>query len=106
MRRTTYDGSALEDGANNPNPTRDDDRPLAANNVGKLGDSQGPEEGARRHGSDDGTLRRRVRVAERPLVGVVGEDAGHGRNVQSEETTADTCERTNDVLCTKKFRSV
>ena len=94
---TTYDGGALENGANDPNPTGDDDRPLAADDIGELGDCQCPEEGASRHGGDDSTLRRGARVVERPLVGVVGEDAGHGRNVQTEETTADTCERAYDV---------
>ena len=92
--RETYDGGALEDGADNPNPAREDDGPLAAEEVGKLGDREGTDEGARRHGGDDGTLSVGTRVAEGVLVGVIGQDAGHGRDVQSEEATADTCERT------------
>lgn len=92
--RDTYNGGALEDRADDPDPAGKDNGPLAAEEVGKLGDGEGTDEGAGGHGGHDGSLGIGTRVAEGVLVGVIGQDAGHGRDVQSEETTADTCERT------------
>ncbi len=96
--RKTHNRGALKNTADDPDPPRDDDRPFAADEIGELRDGEGPDEGAGGHGGDDGALSIRGRVAEGVLVSVIGEDAGHGRNVQSEEPTADTCERTDDVL--------
>ena len=94
----THDGGTLEDAADDPDPAGDDDGPLAADEVSQLGDGEGTDEGAGRHGGDDGALCIGAGVTEGGLVGVVGEDAGHGRDVQTEEAAADTCERADDVL--------
>jgi hypothetical protein len=39
-----------------------------------------------------------VRMEEEEREGAHVEDTGHGRNVQTEKSTTDTCERTYDVL--------
>ena len=90
--KDTHDGGALEDTADDPDPARDDDGELTTEQVGHLGDCEGTNEGAGRHGGDDGALGVGPGVAKGVLVGVIGEDAGHGRDVQTEEPTADTCE--------------
>ena len=53
----THDRSALENTADDPDPPRDDDRELATEEIGKLGNGEGTDEGAGRHGGDDGALR-------------------------------------------------
>ena len=96
--KDTHDGGTLEDAADDPDPAGDDDGPLAADEVSELGDGEGTDEGAGGHGGDDGALCVGAGVTKGGLVGVVGEDAGHGRDVQTEEAAADTCERADDVL--------
>ena len=91
-------GRALEDTANDPDPPAEDNGPLATEVVGEPGDGESAGEGAGGHGGDDGALGVGVGVAEVVLVGVIGEDAGHGRDVQTEETATDTCERPDNIL--------
>ena len=54
---STHDGGTLEDAADDPDPPRDDDCELATEKIGKLGNGEGTDEGASRHGGDDGALR-------------------------------------------------
>ena len=62
---------------------------------------EGADEGAGGHRSDDGALGVGPGVPEGRLVRVIGEDAGHGRDVQTEESTTDTCERPHNVLLSR-----
>lgn len=108
---TSVNGGALQNTADNPDPSRQNDGFLAANPVREETDDESSDERARGHGRHDGTLGVRAGIVERPLVGVIlryiddkqmktGEirrethvqHSGHGRNVQTEETATDTCE--------------
>ncbi len=64
--------SGLEDGADDPDSSSDDDCPLATDEIGELGDSKSTDEGAGRHGGHDG-----------PLVGV------HRRYMRTTRCTVD-----------------
>ena len=123
----TYDRSTLKDTANDPDPTGENDSLFTAKQVCEFCDCESTDEGTSGHGSDDGALGAGARVTESVLVGVVllwarwaavrkwkwrwgkerftyAQDTGHGRDVQTEETTTDTCKGTYDVL--EKERSV
>lgn len=52
----THDGGALQDGADHPNEAGEDDGFLASDTISKLGDHEGADEGARRHGCDHCSL--------------------------------------------------
>ena len=67
----TYLGRALEDTANDPDPTAEDDGPLATEVVGEPGDGESAGEGAGGHGGDDATLLGGAGVAEVLIVGRV-----------------------------------
>lgn len=67
----TYLRRALEDTANDPDPTAKDDGPLATEVVGEPGDGESAGEGAGGHGGDDAALLSGARVAKVRIVGGV-----------------------------------
>jgi hypothetical protein len=97
-RKVTYDGSALQDTAKDPNPTSDDNRVLPSNPVREVRHDQCTNQRSGRHRGDDATLRCRRRVLERPQIGFVVQHAGHRRDIETEEASADTGERADDIL--------
>ena len=55
-QKDTYDGSTLEDGADYPNKTCEDDRELATDAISEVGDGESADERTSGHGGDDSTL--------------------------------------------------
>ena len=56
MEKETYDGSALENRTDDPDPTGDDDGLFPTNQVGEVSDGESTDEGTSGHRSDDGAL--------------------------------------------------
>ena len=118
-KHSTVLRGTLEDRANDPNPSRDHDSGPPSQNVCQLGDQESSKEGTCRHGCDNGPLSVGPWMAERPFVCFIlearctvsgggvrrsrrrntdAQDTGHGRDVQTEQTASDTCERSYKVL--------
>lgn len=68
--KATYDGSALENTANDPDKTGKDDGLLAAYAVSEVGDKERTDKRASRHRSNDGTLRIRTRLERHYIRGM------------------------------------
>lgn len=120
----THNGRALQDTTEDPDPTGDNDALLAPNLVRQACNDERTDERARGHRRDDRALGVGPWVAERVLVCIIldgasaavssrgementhAEHSGHGRNVQSEEATADTCERADDVRVRRDARAI
>jgi hypothetical protein len=109
----------LQNASDDPDPARDHDDLLPTDPVREPADDERTGERTGGHGGDDGTLGVRPWVSKRVLVGIVlagvcvrkegmwnnegegnayAQHTGHGRDVQSEQASADTCKGAYDVL--------
>ena len=80
---------SLKDGAHDPHESGDLDGSTAREAIGQEGGGEGADQGARRHRSRDAALTSTSGTIEVALVSLGAQDTGHGRDVETEERTAD-----------------
>ena len=94
-----------DDTANDPDDCTDHDCLLSAKDIGDVAGAESSEPGTTGHGGGDTTLdigawaaTATLTLVEVTFVGVSANDGTHRRDIKTEETTANDCDGSNEVV--------